>query len=83
MTEGHGLLELGRGLQQMFHLGVRILNVLRRIRALSIPSPLLDQFGLQLALNHLRDVLPKNGEEFISMERAARCDVKSLGSGVR
>jgi hypothetical protein len=52
----------------MPHLRVRILHILRRIRALSIPSPFLHQFRLQLALKHLGDILAQYREEFETME---------------
>jgi len=47
----------------MLHLSVWVLNVLGRIRSLSIPGPLLRQFGRQLALKHLCDVFAKHGKE--------------------
>lgn len=62
----------------MLHLRVWVLDVLRRIRPLSIPRPLLDQFGLQIALEHLRNVFSKHGEELEAVERAAGCDVETL-----
>lgn len=66
----------------MPHLSVRVLDVLGRIRSLSIPSPLLYQFGGQLALQHLCDVLAKHGEELEAVERSASGDIESLGGRV-
>lgn len=52
----------------MLHLRVRILDVLRGIGALAIPGPLLHKLGLQLAFQHLCDVLAQHGEELVSVE---------------
>lgn len=52
----------------MLHLRVRVFHVLGGIRSLSIPSPLVRQFGLQLALKHLCDVLAEHGEELEAVE---------------
>lgn len=71
-------LQLRCRLQEMLHLRVWVLNVLGRIRSLSIPGPLLRQFGCQLALKHLCDVLAKHGEELEAVERTASCDVEAL-----
>lgn len=76
-------LQLRCRLQEMLHLRVWILHVLGRVRSLSIPSPLLRQFGLQLALKHLCDVLAKHGKELEAVERTASCDVEPFGSRVR
>lgn len=67
----------------MPHLRVRVLDVLGGIGPLSIPSPLLHQFGGQLALKHLCDILAKHGEELEAVERTASGDVESLGGRVR
>lgn len=66
----------------MLHLRVRILHILRRVRTLTIPSPLLHKLRRQLTLEHLHHVLAQHREEFVSMERATSCDEKTLGGGV-
>lgn len=72
-------LQLRRRLQKVLHLRVRILHILRRIRTLAIPSPLLHQLRFQFPLEHLGDILAQHGEELEAVEGAAGCDVESLG----
>lgn len=69
--------------QQVVHLCPRPLRIQRRVRPLPIPSPLLRERRLQLALEHLRHVPAQHGEELVPVERAARRDVQALGRGVR
>lgn len=75
-------LQLRRRLEKVLHLRVGVLHVLRGIRTLAIPSPLLHQLRCQLSLEHLCDVLSEHGEELVAMEGAACCNVEAFGGGV-
>jgi hypothetical protein len=70
-------------IQKILHLPPWPVRVQRRVRPYTIPSPLLLQLWLQLALQHLHHVLAQHGEELVPVEGAAGSDVETLCGCVR
>ena len=69
---------------QLLHLKPRpVHKCSRSIRPISIPRPLPSQTLLELAIEHLDNVLADNGKEFPAVEVAACGDVEALRCRVR
>lgn len=76
--------ELRRSLrvEELLHLPSRVVRIQRRVRAVTVPSPLVRQMRLERTLQHLYDVFPKNWEELPAVEITARSDVQPLRTGM-
>lgn len=69
-------------INQIPHLRPRIIRIEIWPWPLPIPAPLLTQLGVQLALEHLNDILPQHREELPPVEIATCRDVEPLRGGV-
>jgi len=76
-------LQLCLHIHQILHFPPRPIRIILWPWPFAIPTPLLPQLVLQLALQHLRDILTQHGEEFVAVKGATCRDVEAFGAGVR